>query len=239
MQKNYRRYLFIDFENLTKVKLKKLEKVSSKIFVFVNADNEFIPLSMVQQAQKFGRNLRWVVVNKAKREDLHFHIAFLMGKLHQKVNRDVEFAILTNSKELDPLIYYINDSGRSCLRVKRKKTSEERAREKRAKVRLEETLIKDSIVEERIPEVPFEIRSNGDFLVKDELGIQVIEQTAEETIQRLIRSGNRPAEVNTLKNYILLHNEELSLYGNVDKIINKLEEDKEIEIESGAIIYHF
>jgi hypothetical protein len=239
MQKNYRRYLFIDFENLKRVKFKKLEKVSSKIFVFINADNETIPFSIVQQSQKFGRNLKWVVVDKAQRKDMYFHIAFLMGKLHQKVHGDVEFAILSNSKELDPLIHFINDSGRSCLRVKRKKTVEEKAVQRRAENQLEDALTIDPFTEEKNIDVPFEIQSSNGFIMKSELGSQVIEKTAEETIQRLIRSGNRPAEVNTLKNYILLHNEELSLYGNVDKIIRKLEEDKEIEIESGAVIYHF
>ncbi len=90
-----------------------------------------------------------------------------------------------------------------------------------------------------IPEIPFEVKPNGSFIMKSDIGSQVIEKTAEETIQRLIRSGNRPAEVNTLKNYILLHNQELSLYGNVDRIIQKLEEDKEIEIMKEDVIYHF
>jgi hypothetical protein len=67
----------------------------------------------------------------------------------------------------------------------------------------------------------------------------IIEETAKETVRRLIRSGNRPAELGLLKNYILLHNQELSLHGNLEKIIKKLEETNEIRLNSEQVVYNF
>jgi hypothetical protein len=68
---------------------------------------------------------------------------------------------------------------------------------------------------------------------------ELITRTAEETVKRLIRSGNRPAEISTLKNYILLHSQEVSLNGNVERIIQKLKDTKDIEIQKGEVIYNF
>ncbi|RMG77514.1 MAG: hypothetical protein D6714_19640 [Bacteroidetes bacterium] len=248
MQKHYRRYLFTDFDNLRKVKFKKLEKVATKIFVFVHAGQEHIPLSLVLDAQKFGKNLRWILVEGAHSESPVFHIAFLMGKLHQKLHLDVEFAVLTNQKSLDPLIRFINDSGRSCLRVKRKKTPEEKAKkaakttqeieENAGQVREYEAVTVESGAN-HFRDLPNDTHHDASFLIHEEPADELIEKTAEDIIQRLIRSGNRPAEVSTLKSYILLNNEEMSLFGNVDKVIKKLEDDKEIEIDNGFVIYHF
>lgn len=160
---------------------------------------------------------------------LNYHIAFIMGKLHQKVSLDAEFAVMSNDLEFDPLVSFINASGRSCLRVKSKK---------------DEGITFDSPTfgfEERPQFDDFKLptfsEEDGDVpvMVDDE----IISRTAEETIKRLIRSGNRPAEIATLKNYILLHSQELSLHGNVDRIVQKMRDTKDIEIKKGEIIYNF
>ena len=121
MNTQTRRYVFIDYENLLQIKFKKLEKVASKIFVFVDAKQETVPLSLARQAQRSGKNLRWIVAGSAGNSRLNLHIAFVMGKLHQKLQSDVEFAVISNDPEFDPLVSFINDSGRNCIRVKRKK----------------------------------------------------------------------------------------------------------------------
>lgn len=240
MQQQIRRYIFIDFENLRNVRFKKLEKVASRIFVFVNNEKEDIPFDIVRQTQKLGKNLRWIVVEKPENKSLNLHIAFMMGKLHQKVNTDIEFGILTNNKDFDSLIKQINDSGRSCLRIKRKKTLIEKAKQSKAAVKLEQALDALKVPPQNdLSEPVFAKPIITNPILENDFGETIVEKTAEDTIQRLIRSGNRPAQVNSLKNYILLHNQELSLYGNVDRIIQKLEEDKEIEIKQEDVIYHF
>ena len=67
----------------------------------------------------------------------------------------------------------------------------------------------------------------------------LIEETARETVRRLVRSGNRPQDVMMLRNYILLHNQELSLHGDVDKIIHQLKDTKDIELTNDAVEYNF
>lgn len=232
MNSQTRRYLFIDYENLLQVKFKKLEKVASKIFIFVESTQETVPLALVRQAQRSGKNLRWIVVNNPGGGKLNYHIAFIMGKLHQKLEEDVEFAVVSNDPEFDPLISFINTTGRSCIRVKRKQD--------------ESSIYEESNLNySKPPEFVDEFSMNSfnedhdddgmPVMVEDEL----ITRTAEETVKRLIRSGNRPAEISTLKNYILLHSQEVSLHGNVERIIQKLKDTKDIEIQKGEVIYNF
>ena len=146
--------------------------------------------------------------------------------------KDVEFAVVSDDQEFDPLVSFINSSGRSCLRVKRKKDEVP-------------TIYKDVNLNHKVSDQfeddfsipPFSDDDDGEIpvLVDDEL----ISRTADETVKRLIRSGNRPQEISTLKNYILLHSQELSLHGNIDRIIQKMKDSKDIEIRKGEVIYNF
>ena len=227
MDTQTRRYIFVDYHDLLEVKFKKLEKVATRIFVFIEASQEDIPLALVRQTQNVGKNLRWIVVSNAAKGKLNYHIAFIMGKLHQKLDNDVEFAIVSDDPDFDALVFYINESGRSCILVKRK--GEEKPAEK--------------------PQVEFEEMEEGVFGTVDILGgseridvlveDEIISKTAEETVKRLIRSGNRPAEIETLRNYINLHFQQMSLHGHIDRIIDKMQEAKDIEIKEEEVVYNF
>ena len=228
MSTHSRRYVFVDYNDLLQVKFKKLEKVSTRIFVFIEASQDQIPLSLVRQTQNFGKNLRWIVVSNAHAGKLNYHIAFIMGKLHQKLDKDVEFAIVSDDPDFDALVFYINESGRDCILVKRK------GEKKPSPEPFPET--------DEIEEGTFENGSilvdtgeHIDVLVEDE----IISKTAEETVKRLIRSGNRPAEVETLRNYINLHFQQMSLHGHIDHIIKKMKDAKDIEIVEEEVIYNF
>ncbi len=239
MNTHSRRYLFIDFENLQQVKFKKLEKVASKIFVFIDASVGQIPLWQVRQIQRFGKNLKWVVVENPGGKNLNYHIAFVLGKFHQKLELDVEFAIVSHDTDFDTLVEFINASHRKCIRVKRKKEDLNSLEEEDIEITLEEETEDDEEEEDN--------RTISSLLASDdeEIGVvvdvaeELIAKTAEETVKRLIRSGNRPAEVSSLKDYIHLHNQELSLYGHIDRIIQKMKESNDIEIRKGEVVYNF
>lgn len=239
-----RRYLFVGYDTLRFIKFRKLEKVSDKIFVFIGSDVETIPYEMVRDVQKMGNNLKWVEVTGITQRDLNYHICFLMGKLHEKISGDVEFAILSNDESFDPLVNFINSTGRSCLRVRQQPASEAETEN------AEHTPQYDS-PQNDINETPLtfptetaeklEIPPIKDQKATSPLVIttDVIEETARETVRRLMRSGNRPSDLSLLKNYILLHNQTLSKNGTVDKIILKLQETEEIEVQKEEVIYNF
>jgi hypothetical protein len=45
--------------------------------------------------------------------------------LHEKVPTEIQFAVLSDDSSLDPLVRFINEAGRNCLRVKRSLATDE------------------------------------------------------------------------------------------------------------------
>ncbi len=228
------RYVFIDFNNLKKVKFKKLEKVCDKLFILIDVNEKSIPFSLVMNIQRLGKGVKWIVVDRQSAENLSKHISFVMGKLHQKVDKAIEFAILSNDKSFDSLVNFINTSGRSCIRVKRK--SSKSSQKELAKPQEKELVI--NLSNDR-PKGKKTDNEKLPFMIDQAIEDDLIIDTALETIERLKYSGNRPAKVLLLRDYILLHNQELSKHGNADQIIDVLIEKKEIEIERGDVKYNF
>jgi PIN domain len=125
MNTSLRRYVFLDFDNLQKIQPKKLSKVCEKAFVVVPSKQASVPLALVVELQKFGKDLKWVLVDDDTSPNLYCYIAFLMGKLHEKVPTEIQFAVLSDDSSLDPLVRFINEAGRNCLRVKRSLATDE------------------------------------------------------------------------------------------------------------------
>ena len=246
MENSNRRYIFIDFNNLKKIKFKKLEKVCDKVFVFIDNDTKSIPLKLVIQMQRLGKGIKWIPITKPHRGNMNYHMCFLMGQLDKKLDKEIEFAVLSQNKSFDSLINYINEKGRSCIRVKREKTKmeaavlEEQAHEEQQKTGMTPEEVLTQIENNNFSQEQELLASNSatdtDVLVLDNT---LIDRTARQTIKRLVRSGNRPAEIEMLKEYILLNNQEVTEEGNIDKIIHRLEKTNEIQISGNEVIYNF
>ncbi len=230
MKNTNRRFVFTNYENLLKVKFRKLEKVCDRLFIFVPEDQDAISLTLARQIQKLGKSAKWILVSQEEeQEDMNFPMAFVMGRIHEKVDTDIEFAILSNDKALDSLVNYINDKGRDCLRIQRKKDNPTE------KIITEMPMVIDELGAEKSGE-----DSEPIFQGAYEGGESAVGDTAKETVRRLVHSGNRPAEVETLKRYIQLYNQEFTEYdGNVELIIRRMEDNKEIEIQKGVVKYNF
>lgn len=254
------RYVFTDFRHLQKVKLKKLQKVCDRIYVFVHAEETHIPVQLVRKMQKWGKRLKWIMVDGAPIEEMNYHIAFYLGKLHEKTDPHIEFAILSNDEDFDSLIQFVNAQGRSCIRVRTRKQTEaqpaqndepqeEPAADASEVAHLDEmqhvARSKPSFTEVTMEMFggvsPMAMRATGGTAVVADPGFSetMIERTAEDTLRRLVRSGNRPAELETLKEYIMLHNEEVASDEVIEKVIQKLEAREAITVKGEEVIYHF
>ena len=246
MNNQSRRYVFIAFNDLLHVKFKKLEKICTKIFIFITLDKEYVPLRLVRQMQRMGKAIKWISVENTE-EGVHYHLSFLMGKLHEKASRDIEFAVLSNDETYDPLIDFINLSGRSCLRVKieEKEMRTEELVEEESEMPMEEekVLTEASYSSFKVLEIGSKNANLAVEHLKEKREIEenpnFIEKTAEETIKRLIRSGNRPSELSMLKSYILLHHQGESTQNNIDRIIKHMEDINDIKIKAEEVIYNF
>ena len=116
---NYvRRFVFVHYRDLLTLRLKKLEKVSDKLYVFTPAAVEQVPLALVRQLQRMGPDLTWVDLGDVTRQDAASIIGFRVGVLHEQVDLGVEFALLSDDAALDALVSHVEASGRSCVRVR-------------------------------------------------------------------------------------------------------------------------
>ncbi len=251
------RYVFISYEDLKEIKFKKLEKICDKIFILINEGINDLPFTLVQKIQKLGKNAKWIQISK--QEDASaLSMAFLMGQMHEKINKDIEFAILSNDKQYDSIVSYLNSVGRDCIRVKNKKKNiaSYSSNESADPSKSIEVIDIDSEVkpEKKLHELTNEfdhaepIEPKGvislgntalDILANGSDSAQGVKIAANETIKRLIRSGNRPSELSLLKSYIILHNQNESIEENIEDIIEHLASTNEIEIREDEVIYNF
>jgi len=252
MSTKKKRFVFTEFKTLQHISFEKLEKVCDKLFVLIRPEEQQIPFPLVLAMQRMGKNAKWIVSKATDTGSLEFHLSFFLGKLDEKLDEEIEFAILSGSTNLDPVIDFINQSGRSCLRV----TVEETEAEFETETYGEETYLPDDEAEEFETESDLQIdlsettttatqketsrkteKTNGTSKITDK---KDIEGKALETVQRLQYTGNRPAEVILLRDYIALFHQGIEDNdGQADQIINKLVEDKQIEVRKGIIKYNF
>ena len=234
MNPSEQRYLFVSFDVLKQIKYSQLSKVCDKAYVFIDAAEKHIPFKMVKMFQKMGKRLKWVEIEATDRQSLHYLMSFTIGKLHRKLNHETEFAILSNDSHFDALIKLLNDEDRYCVRVKQENE--------------EEQVIHEETLENNVPELSQEpareVVPNGfsnEYLFSSQVDLSedTIDKSVENTIKRLIRSGNRPSSLYLLKEYILINNRELNLQEEADQVIQKLEETNEIKLLGEDIIYNF
>ncbi|MFK7775470.1 MAG: PIN domain-containing protein [Saprospiraceae bacterium] len=225
-----KRYIFTDFDNIQKVKFKKLERVCDKIFILINTSDKFIPFSLVRNLQKLGKAVKWIPVEKNKNLTLNYHICYLMGKMHSKINLSTEFAILSDEDSFKSIINYINKNDRKCRRVKtgapKKKVRRKVIIQKPNQRPIYEG--ERANLDEKKEWVPIE--EQQDSLV-----------AYRETKDRLKLVATRPYNLTSLRDYIHINNQELVERGklSVEEIIEMMEFNNEIEVKGSLVAYHF
>jgi len=252
----YSRIIFIHINDLQKIRFNKLEQVCDKVYVFVSKDEKTIPLYLVQQLQHLGESVKWVAVNGKTDVIVANYISFYMGRLHDEVDTDIEFAIISENSQLDYLIQYINEKGRGCIRVTRNKEKSTNAgdlngitwsNKQEEKVTKEPAPTPIPITKSETPIIKKETivrkATNGHASEQSPLtqnsNIPLSHRVAQETIKRLLLSGNRPAALDSLKNYILLQYNSDAVKQQINTIIEEMEKSKEINVENEEVIYNF
>jgi len=225
MHEEPKRYIFIDYENLKKIKVKKLREVCDRFFILINNSNKSIPFSLVTKMQKLGKGVKWIAIDTLGTENLNYHIVFLLGKLHNKVDKAIEFIVISNNKEMDPLLSYINKEGRYCIRVRR---SNKTAKDTGSR--------KDKIRDGGNDSPGYSPGLLGEEERKRRL-IQMIEESKKRLV--IVETRNRPEAVPDLCEYLTLHNQEMALHFDMNEIVHEMEKLNDIRVVGGQVIYNF
>ncbi len=83
--------------------------------IFVGAQQNKLPTTLVQQAQELGDRLKWVRIDGNGSNALDFHIACHLGEgIASKP--DAEFVVLSKDKGFDPLLSHLRSRKFNCRR---------------------------------------------------------------------------------------------------------------------------
>jgi hypothetical protein len=110
--------LFIDYENVTQVKLSSLQQPNLKIFIFVGCAQAKIPFELVREAHQLGASVEWIGVEGTGPNALDFHIVFYLGQISLQAPTS-NYIILSRDRGFDPLIQHLTKLGISCRRIDR------------------------------------------------------------------------------------------------------------------------
>jgi len=252
---HYNRIIFIHINDLKKIRFSKLEQVCDQVYVFVNREEKTVPIALVQQLQHLGESVKWVAVKSDSETALANYFSFYMGRLHDQLDLDVEFAVISENTYLDHLIQYINERERGCIRVTRNKetvanagdlngiTWSQKEETPTQKVEVPPTSAPAPSPSPAPIENGIKKSVHGSAIAKQHLtqnsNIPLSHRVAKETIKRLIISGNRPAALRSLKSYILLQYNSDAVKQQLDTIIREMEKNNEIKVQNEEVIYNF
>ena len=112
-----KRVILIDFENIQKLDLEPIDTPDTDIVVFVGKSQNKIPFHLVEKAQTMGNRIKWLKIAGDGKNNLDFHIAFELGRLSERSQKDISLIVLSKDSGYDSLIKYINDAGIPTKRI--------------------------------------------------------------------------------------------------------------------------
>lgn len=105
---------FVDYENVMSLKKVTLAHYE-RLIIFCGKDQNSLTFGEMPTGP--GSQLRIIKVPDHGKNNLDFHLAFELGRLHETEPAGVEFHVLTNDKDLEKLLKHLRLLGRKCRRV--------------------------------------------------------------------------------------------------------------------------
>ncbi len=240
------RYLFTVFQEIETLDFQHFELVCDRLFVLVPPSVRQVPLTLVRRLQRLGKAVKWVDLPSGEAAQIGLQLAFLLGSLHEKMHPEIEFALLSDRAEFDPLVSAIFDKGRPCVRVRA--TAEQPA----VSFKFSEKPLTETSPQ-RAENQAFVAQSNGKpkpsengnghreaaTVVVPKPEESDVRETAVEVIERLVRSGNRPMQVSSLKQYINLLDHRTDASAVAERVMAYMALNNSIEIRDKEVVYNF
>ena len=110
-------YVLIDFENVQPKNFKIIANQSFKIFIFIGANQNKVPLDMAAAMQEFGENAKYIKISGNGQNSLDFHIAFYIGQLSLE-DPEGYFHVISKDSGFDPLIEHLKNKN---IRIQRER----------------------------------------------------------------------------------------------------------------------
>jgi hypothetical protein len=115
---------FVDYENTGSLEGFSVTEYE-RIFVFCGPKNNRIKLGELPSTE-FCR-IELIGIKTIGANNLDFHLAFYLGRLHESATREVEFHIISNDTGFNGLVNHLKKIGRRCKHISTKNGSDSAA----------------------------------------------------------------------------------------------------------------
>lgn len=109
-------YYLIDFENVQPKALGCLKPGTSRIKVFVGAQQTKVMLDLARALQPFGLDAEYIQIAGSGPDAADFHIAYYIGCLSEREPR-AAYRIVSKDTGFDPLVRHLLAKGVDCKRI--------------------------------------------------------------------------------------------------------------------------
>jgi hypothetical protein len=109
-------YYLIDFENVQPKALDCLKPGTSRVKVFLGAQQTKVMLDLVQALQPFGIDAEYIQIAGSGPDAVDFHIAYYIGCLSAR-EPGATFRIVSKDTGFDPLVRHLLAKGIDCRRI--------------------------------------------------------------------------------------------------------------------------
>jgi len=114
-QQKHSRFLLVDFENVQKIDLSKIDG-GIHVMVVIGSNQKTLSVDLVMKNQKLGSRLEWKPIEGSGKNAVDFVIAYQMGKVFDK-DPKAQCVVLSKDHGFDPLIKMLIKEGKNCQRV--------------------------------------------------------------------------------------------------------------------------
>ncbi|MCZ2355787.1 MAG: hypothetical protein LC115_03680 [Bacteroidia bacterium] len=108
--------IYLDYQNIHPDYFDALKPKLHKIYLLIGSGQK-LPDKVGLQLIQHSKISKIINVQGSSKNNLDFHLSFLLGKHHQKVSKKITFVIVSKDKGFDYLVHYLNTCGRKTIRV--------------------------------------------------------------------------------------------------------------------------
>src|SRR3954470_39479 len=108
-------YIFVDYENVHEVDLDLLESKPVKVIIILGERHKSLPIKMVRQIQKFGKQVDLIEAGRSGRNALDFVLAYHVGVESTK-NPEGVVHVVSRDTGFNALIDHLNKNAISAKR---------------------------------------------------------------------------------------------------------------------------
>lgn len=107
-------WAFVDYENVGSLEALRLSDYE-RVFVFCGPKNTRIKIGSLPAGESCRIEL--IGISTMGPNNLDFHMAFQIGRLHETAEPDVTFHIVSNDAGFNGLVHHLKKIGRNCKKV--------------------------------------------------------------------------------------------------------------------------